>query len=329
MRWLPLVLLVGCDLSTLGSGSWSAGPHPCFGNRTDALYVEGGDAWVGCGTTTEGVGLFTTSNGSDWDEVAGFESFRVSHIHRGADGELYIAGIDRDSSVRVRTIEGDAVFEATNQIWNSFHVGTYLNLDGLEIAESLTGSGLAVRQGPEWMDGDGWPTDGAGYQILDADVWEGRVVAVGSTIIQPPSFFAQTDASGFSMDPIALDSFEGELWSLDADAGLIAGGVDQDDAVGVVFWADAPEGPWSSLRIDTLMEDPNESTWIRGVCRSGDQLTAVGEKSALGIGLVFQSNDGGATWEDVSPPDAPPLSQCVDDGSRRHVAGAQGWYGTL
>jgi hypothetical protein len=234
------------------------------------------------------------------------------------------------------------VVVAVAQTWNTFHVGTYrLNSQGLGIAESLTGSDLNYSwYGGTLMDGYGWPTDGGSYQMLDMEIYEDEFYGVGSTIIQPPMLFlppvgGQVPNAAPAWDPremaTGIGAWEGELWSLDIDAGgLILGGVDQDRDVGHVFVStgDFRTDPWLDLDVSVIY--PGEATWIRGVCRNGSNLVAVGEFSIFDEGIVLHSTDGGQTWTErmTMKPRPGAMSQCwVNDDGSFAVTGSAGWYG--
>ena len=51
--------------------SWNEYIHPCIGNRTDALWCDDASTcFVGCGTTTNGQGMYTTADGGEnWDSL--------------------------------------------------------------------------------------------------------------------------------------------------------------------------------------------------------------------------------------------------------------------
>lgn len=326
------LLLPGCLLL---DDDIQIGGHPCVGNRTDTLWADNReDLWVGCGTTTEGTGLYvSTDGGRSWASSDAFDSFRVSHVHRATNGVLYIAGTEVGGDGRVWTDLAEPVLQSTSQTWNNFHVGTYVRLDsGEQIAESLTGSGLAWRpdDSTPWEDGSGWPTDGSSYQILDAVQHEGRLVGVGSTIIQPPTVFVQDDSTeDLQLTPVVMEDIEGELWSVDSDGdGLVAGGVDQDASVGRIYVTEGDptdRDSWLTLDVSELVEG---DSWIRGVCRRNGIVAAVGENPVTQDGILLISQDGGATWGSFPPLNAPPLTACsvTDDGTVL-MAGALGWIG--
>jgi hypothetical protein len=332
-----------------GGEGWSFSSHPCFGNRTDALWFDDRDTvWVGCGSTTEGTGLFrSVDGGASWASAGTFfDPFRVSSLQRAADGLLYVAGIDTTSGLRVVSLGEDGaiheVFSAGDQVWSSFHVGGFRrNAAGLMVAESLTGAQLVVRDGDAgaWRDGGGWWGGGSeSFQLLDLELHDDRFYGVGSTIGQPPYLYlppadGQT-ADAFTFDIMELSAgpapFDGELWGIDVDAaGIVVGGVDQDHDVGWIFWTGSD--PWAGvqgLEVTSFLGG-GEPTWIRGVCRDGATLVAVGEYSRRGTGLVLRSDDGGASWTDLTPAGLPPASTCELVAGDLVVVGAEGLFATF
>jgi len=342
-------LLAGCDGTLIGA-DWTGSAHPCVGNRTDALWLDDAEvAWVGCGSTTEGHGAYTTSDGGgSWEPVQTdpngcLEPFRVTDISRSADGLLYFAGTRPSGGQRVVSVDADGtlaeVFVDQDGVPSGFQVGTFRRAsDGFAVAESLTGADLVYRTGDqaEWQDGAGWSTAGGSHQLLDLEVYDGDFYGCGSTIAEPPLVFLPPTevAGGFSLDPVQLATglaeYSGELWGIDVDAdGVVVGGTNQDRNVGMVYVSgDDPHdsGDWAAFDVSTLY--PDDPSWIRGVCRGAGRMVAVGELSMAGSGLVLLSEDQGSTWEDLSPEGAPPLFQCqvLDDGSFG-VAGANGFFG--
>jgi hypothetical protein len=328
-----------------GDGAaWTRSAHPCFGNRTDAMWFDDRDTvWVGCGSTTEGTGLFRSDDGgATWRSADPFfADFRVSSIQRAADGALYVAGTDTASAARVAAIGADGaisvVHAAGSLAATTFHVGTFRRSPaGLMVAESLTGAGLLVGEAPgAFQDASGWAAGAGSFQILDLAVHGDAFYGVGSTISQPPYVYlppagGQT-AADFRFEILELSAgpmpFDGELWGLAVDdGGVLVGGVDQDHDVGWVFWTGAD--PWAGVdgvQVSALLgtDDP---TWVRGVCKEGATLVAVGEYSRRGEGLVIRSDDGGATWSDVTPDSAPPVSKCALFDGELVITGAEGLF---
>ena len=157
---LTCALLVGTltactDGSPLAglNGGWSTGSHPCFGHRTDVMWFDDADnGWVGCGSTTEGYGLYSTGNGgSSWSSAGGlFDGMRVNSIHRADDGRLFVGGTG-DAGLRIAQIDGGSASawyskpESGAQTWQTFQVGTFRTTsDGRGVSESLTGSDVMV-----------------------------------------------------------------------------------------------------------------------------------------------------------------------------------------
>jgi hypothetical protein len=239
-----------------------------------------------------------------------------------------------DTSASPAVVE--SVFVAASQTWNNFQVGSFRRTEsGLAVAESLTGVDLAFRTSDTepFQDGYGWWGAGAGPQILDLVEFDGDLFGCGSTINTPPHVFLPNGgpAPGLASVPLT-DAFRGELWGLAVDAdGIVAVGVDQEAADGTIFLApvDASEaGDFELVRFSTWFGDT--STWARGVCRDGASIAVVGEFSQRGEGIVLLSEDGGESFEDVTPDGAPSLDRCVwaADGAL-HVAGGSGFYGVL
>ncbi|MCA9493060.1 MAG: hypothetical protein KC621_24180 [Myxococcales bacterium] len=330
---------------------WSFSQHPCTGNRADTMWLDDEDTiWLGCGSTSDGTGLYLSLDGGrSWgtprtSPAGWFDTFRVSSISRSADGLLYVAGTDTASSARVVSMDAAGqlgeVLDAGTQLGTSFHVGTFRrNSAGVAVAESLTGPDVLARldDGERFEDAR---TGTAGRQILDLVLFEDEFYAVGSTISQPPTIFLPpqdgVDAgTGFRFDVVefradGLYGFDGELWGLDVDeGGLVAAGVNQDRGHGIVLWADDPQDLAGYQMLD-LGGRYGEPTWMRGACRDGATMVAVGEFSRLGEGLVLRSDDGGATWDDITPDRLPPVQRCalLEDGSLM-VAGGEGLFARL
>ncbi|MEQ1501544.1 MAG: hypothetical protein ABMB14_04905 [Myxococcota bacterium] len=337
------------------AGGWTFSAHPCVGNRTDALWADDQDTlWVGCGTTATGYGLFRSTDGGlgwtspDTSPSGFFDAMRVDSVSRSSDGLLYVAGIHGaeqvvsvDTSVEPYVVS--EVFTSTSQVWNTFQVGSFRRApSGLAVAESLNGYGLAIRPGDAAPFEDAYGAAGS-HQILDLVEYDGSFYGVGSTISEPPIVFlpppgGHDPAESFALVPVELVSgvsaFDGELWGIAVDAGGIAvAGVNQDADVGYVFVSGADPtqaSTWSALDVSSVVGD--EPTWMRGICRSGATIVAVGEYSRRAEGLILRSDDGGGSFTDVTPSDevaVPPLHECVvfDDGDLI-VTGADGFVGS-
>lgn len=328
---------------------WTQGTHPCGGNRVSDLLWEPGAVWLGCGEDSAGEGLFTsTDDGATWgapptSPADYFADFRVISISRSADGSLYVAGDDTLSSIGAVRVAPTApfavttVYEGTGVIWNTWGpVGTFRRTSlGVAAAESLNGTGAVTRTADvlAWEDGADWGGSGPSRQILDLEIYDDQFYGVGSRISEPPYVFVPqaSDTTTFDMAIIPVSTaFDGELWAIDVDAGgIVAGGVDQDDNVGVIFTGELDARETLDFAFHAVSDElGGAATWVRGVCRSGDTLAAVGEFSQLSDGFVLVSTDEGATWTDQTPSgDVPPLQDCdfAENGTLL-VAGGGGFF---
>ncbi len=318
------------DLIADSELTFSTGVHPCSGNRTDALWVDSvHHAWVGCGTTPTGKGLYHSSDGGgDWSGVSGFEDMRVNHLWRETpSGPLYVSGNSTVGDERVVAFDGahSTVWLNGNVSETSFSVGSFaMSFDGTQVVESLTGNGVVVRSsGDVWRSGYGWWSN-AGHsavQIMDLDVAAGWVVGVGNVISEPSVVYLPPREWGFgSLDATGeratglweivelqgdIEPVIGEIWDIDGDRhGLVVGGVDQANARGTVWtigddWLDSAyeASAWKFTDVSSVVGS-TAPTWVRGVCRRGDRVAVVGEYSSLGDGLLLISQDGGQTFVD-------------------------------
>ena len=325
-------------------GTWTMSPHPCVGNRTDTMLVEGSTIWVGCGTTYDGFGLWrSTNSGGTWLEVAPnvLDSWRINDIHRSPDGDLYLAGIDTNGDGRgARLNSADQVEELlqnNGQLWNAMVTGSVRTTPSGDIAfESLNGTDVAFKGAgnPSFQDAYPWWVNGISKQILDLEAVGEDFYGCGSTISSPPVVFLPPPdgREGFQMAQVELTTaFDGELWDIHVDDdGILVAGVDQDENVGVLFVSgDNPimASDWTMVRVESLY--PGERTWLRGICRQGDKAYAVGEFSITEDALMLGSDNGGHSWYTVPlPDDTRALHVCAfDDDGTVHVAGADGFYG--
>ena len=291
----------------------------------------------------------TTDGGGSWSPVVAdaasfLDAFRVLHLSRRPSGELAIAGIQTGGDHRVVGLDTEAfppalqeIFVAGDESWSRFTAGSYAELrSGLAVAESLTGTDVAFRpDSPEpWESGYGWWHESGleeGQQILDlaapaaSRLWVDRPAAGVSPNqgARPLWVRGGVPATGF-------DSYRGELWSLDVDGGHRGGG--EPGGGNGLRLGSRPYRveDWRPLDASTVVLDSDEPTWIRGVCRAGADLVAVGEYSRLGEGIVLRSRDNGLSWSDETAglgQDVPALQRCqvFSDGTVV-VAGADGFF---
>ncbi len=328
----------GSDASTLAPPAEVAA-HPCGGNRTDALWHDAPSTFfVGCGTTTEGRGLYRSQDGgASWAAVPAFDTWRVDDVRRAADGRLYVAGRDTAGGARVAWLDGDAatpVWSATSTA--SFDVYRFARAaDGRAMGESLTGNDILFRadDAEDFTVTSDWPTDGASYQMLDLTLHAEQFYAVGSTIAQPPVVFVPGDAHG-ALQPVQIaPERTGELWGLAlSDDVFVAVGIDQNENVGLLAVAGADPSDaagWNVRMIDDLVDG---RSWLRGACARGASVVAVGERQPLrnGGAIVLRSDDAGATWRVVELDDAPSaLHRCAFTEAGVVVTGTVGFFGYL
>jgi hypothetical protein len=368
---LVLSILLGCSDSNKTTdsgdevGAWTIFSHPCVGNRTDALWMDDSKtAFVGCGSTTSGEGLYqTTDGGTTWSSVDAannfFDSMRVNSISRGADGNLYIAGTGGNNA-RVVYLDVENNLEefyskpdSGAQSWQTFQVGTFrTDANGRAVSESLTGSDVMYWSGSDvdYVDGYGWwnetDVEGGGAQILDLEVVDNRFYAVGSTISQPPYFFYEADegmGEEFTLNAVrlvedGLSSFIGEVWdiAIDDQGDFLLAGVNQDIDVGVLWYNNNPNpyntDDWTLMNVgDSISTDNNNATRFYGACRDGNTLVAVGDYSQKGDGLVAVSKDGGSTWvfPDTAAEGIGVLSSCQIVDGMIYIVGANGLFAKL
>ncbi len=316
--------------------TWSISMHTCPGaSRTDALWVEDDAMWVGCGTNALGYGVHRSGDGgATWSEVATSPAdeatqFRVSAIARGDGGLLYVAGFDANDSDMILSYDTSAdpavvekVLVAGNQVGTSFPAGSLGLLSGGRIfTESQTGYGALFRPDADvganalsWDDVYYWANGGnpPGYQMLDLTVHGDRLYGCGATIAEPPYVFLPARdpaAEAWEFDVVELPNtgWTGEMWGVAAtDDRVIAVGVDQDADVGKIFVSGAdPYDPagYTQFDLPDIVGGDNLGTWARGVCAEGDRIVVVGERQPLssGTGLVMLSEDGGASFTDITP----------------------------
>lgn len=338
------------DEQPQAQGGWLFYQHPCIGHRTDtAIQDDSGRWWVGCGSTAEGSGLYYSDNGgANWETLSTdpptyFDFYRVNDLWiRG--NRIYASGANTSTGSRSRdavvsfelgtpTPTVDSIFQIGDLVWNSFIVGTYRrNGEGVEVAESLVGNDLMIREGNgTWENGNPWTLDGNSYQMLDMEEHDGQLYGCGSTIGEPPTVFLPIPDTRlpFALRALRLAAHvEGEMWDLHVDEdGVVVGGVDQTlDAGMISISGPDPYDPeqWLGFRLDSRISQP---TWIQGVCRSGEEVVAVGRYSQSDNALVLRSTDGGTSWSNITPRDTPALYVCeiLDDG-RLMVTGAEGVF---
>lgn len=349
LRTLVLLpLLPACLVLDGGDGlggDWvERTPSPCGFNRMDALHVDDdGTIWTGCGTNTEGFGLFrSVDDGASWAMVDPpnardfFVDYRVNTISRSADGRVYVGGTG--GGVMVLALDADdtatVILEAGDQVGTSFTVGHFRrDSAGRALAESLTGTDTQSRASDDdaFAAGSGVFAAGVTHQILDLTLDGDTFHAVGSTISEPNVYFRETVRDG---QPVAFDvvelsggalGFIGELRAVAArDGVVITGGLDEDADQAMLHVLSADDV--ATVRVADVIANLDRST-VRGACAGAGLFVVVGEETVTnGSAFVLVSRDDGASWQDLTPalPTVPPaLTRCTIT-DRITVAGGGG-----
>jgi hypothetical protein len=335
--------------------------------------VSATECMVGCGQNSTGFGLYrTTDGGESWAAVVSSPDVlgdsRIMDIFPGDDGKLYLSG-EFPADFRVVALDSDfnltGVYERRPTVGFSFTAGSFVRTaSGVSVVESLTGTDVVYRWTDSdetvdsWMSatgaGDSMDTfyrDGddddvaAGVQILQLAEHAGMIYGVGSTISQPPTIFIDKTVEGeefdfsiLQLDGSGLGGFIGELWDMDVnDEYAIAGGCNQESDIGIVYVAGMDSDLTAAdswTRTDVTAVFPGANTWVHGVCLGDGVMYAVGREARESWGFVLRSQDGGATWDDISyydgTSDNPAMAdmyECqVVDGDL-YVAGAGGQFG--
>ena len=303
--------------------SWEAQLGPCVGSKLSALACEGAArCFVGCGANGSGEGLYETRDGGrSWSQLRAqsqpglLEGFRVFDLDWDQAGDrLSVSGVSTTSSLRAIVIspESGAVLETLYQNIStraySMTVGNFAeDASGLQLVESLTGTGLLVRRSRDqafleryretegWASAEGWWSQTAvpeSVQVLSLTTAAGRFVASGAQINTPPvvylpprawSFASSSEASAELnqlFETVALatgpSAYQGECWQIAGDEeGLAVVCVDQGADQGRIYtigadWPEAAYEPanWTLTRNEELPGGASRSaSWNEGVCR--------------------------------------------------------------
>ena len=339
--------------------AWTASSHPCFGNRTDTMWFDNASTgFVGCGSTAEGKGLYTTTDaGQTWSAVTDpgniLEETRISSIQRAQDGHLYVAGTG-PNGLRVAYIDGGNTLqgfylkpETGAQSWQTYHVGTFRKSnDGRAVSESLTGSDIMYwpDSDPEgFISGYGWWNDTVvgsfGAQLLDLETYDGKFFGVGSTISQPPYFFYEASEGmgstfalqAIKLSPEGLNDFAGEIndIAISSQGDMVLSGVNQNADIGTIWYNNGSYddiGSWNFVDITPLVPNGNSSaTRFYGGCREANLIVSVGDYSQRAEALMVYSQDNGSSWT-LMEPEAGPLSKCQIIDGKVYITGANGLF---
>lgn len=335
-------------------GTWSELVGPCGGSETNALWFDDPQTgFIGCGENADGEGLYVTvDGGASWESIAPFIEVRIMDIRRGPDGILRGAGIHQLDDYPVWTFDESSptldptglyspsnnAFLAVNQAEN-----IAVTADGQMLIDSLTGTTAAYAAAGAFEEipslGEGLldDPDAPGFQVRRIQAWDGRFYAVGSVINDPARVHLPSQMPGathhFHTVRLQPETRDGELLDMHVwdDEHILVAGHDQSERWPLLYLVEGadPYDPASWEKIELRDSGLEYQGGINDLHVQGDRVIAVGEKipTALG-GFVVLSEDGGRTWDDVTPPGAPqtgPLSSgwLFDDGTMV-VAGGGG-----
>jgi len=360
MRWNLWVLLIGIPvLPNLAQADiWLDRTHDCPATSiTDALHLDAdGTLWVGCGTNGSGFGLFySTNQGADWAAAStapeiGIDSWRVTAIHRGYDGALYVGGTataQGDNTVVLRLVTSaeppfavSPVLVKAPFIGYSFTVGNYRDLsDGRALADSLTGSDRLFRPSAEVSQSAlDWEIPAPSHpQFLDLVSFNDAFYAAGSLIAQGPRVFLpplQPEAHPASLVEVILDSQQSGLISGLAvnEQRIVGTGINNQTNRGVIYVSGSDPydaDTWTRHDLSSLANLGDGLSWGQGACMRGAMVVVVGERQPLvdGGGLAVLSIDGGQSFHNISPASGPrSISRCVIDEQGAVVVAGSGSY---
>jgi hypothetical protein len=280
---------------------WHLSRHPCPGPRTDAVAFAPPAIHVGCGGNLRGGGVYV-SRDDGWSARPELSRVRALDVGLSEDGSMWVAGPEGVWSVgsdvrREHPVAANGVEAAADVLW-------------------IASEGGLVRR---WGEGP-WTTRWEGEAVRSVAVHGGSAFAVLRDT--PRVLVPSADATGGWPDLEVHLPVAERLDDLAVDgAGVLVGGVAGDR--GVLAWSESDPAAlagWQVWRLDGW----SVATRIRGVCRDGPQLVAVGEAGAGGMWL--QSNDGGRSWVDRgSELGVPPLDGCRLVDGRLALVGADGF----
>ncbi len=322
--------------SSGGPLAWSEVAGPCGGSATNALWFDDRmTGFVGCGENGAGEGLFTTTDGAlSFEDNLRFGEVRIMDIRRGDDGVLYGAGIHQldgypvwsfDESGAMLDAEGlytpsDNAFLSVNQAENAA-----ISADGQMMIDSLTGTTAAYRSAggafeevaslsEDLLD----DPDALSYQVRRIVAHDDQFYAVGSLINDPARVHLPSALEGathhFHTVQLQPETRDGELLDMHVwdPQHIIVAGHDQSERFPLIYLIDGADPTnadnWS--KVELFDSGLDYQAGVNDIHVAGDRLVMVGEKipTAQG-GFVVISEDGGLTYEDITPEGAGPLSR--------------------
>ncbi len=326
----------GADTST--GGDTEAGPlawhevaGPCGGSGTNALWFDDrNNGFVGCGENADGEGLYTTLDGAEtWEDNIRFGEVRIMDIRRGDDGVLYGAGIHQLDGYPVWSFEEGATINSTGLYTPSnsafLAVSQAENIavtaDGQMLIDSLTGTTAAYKPGASEFEeleslsedllGD---PDALSYQVRRIVAHDNLFYSVGSLINDPARIHlpSQLEGATYHFETVELqpETRDGELLDMHVwdPQHIIVAGHDQSERFPLIYLVDGAD-PYASEsweKIELFDSGLEYQGGINDLHVVGDTVIAAGEKIPTSQGgFLIRSEDGGRTWEDITPPGVP------------------------
>ncbi len=331
--------------------SWSELAGPCGGSQTNALWFDDRDnGFVGCGENAAGEGLFTTTDGgATFEDNVRFNEVRIMDIRRGPDGVLYGAGIHQLDGFPLWSFDeggmigatglykpSNSAFLAVNQAENAA-----ITEDGQMLIDSLTGTTAAYR--PAGGEFEEVPSlgeellsnpDAGSFQVRRIQAYDNRFYAVGSLINDPARVHlpSQLDGATFHFHTVELqpETRDGELLDMHIwnDQHIIVAGHDQSERFPLIYLVEDAD-PYNSEnweKIELFDSGLDYQAGVNDIHVVGDTVVMVGEKIPTSQGgFVVISEDGGRTFEDITPEGADALSAVwMFDNGELVIAGGGG-----
>jgi photosystem II stability/assembly factor-like uncharacterized protein len=325
---------------------------PCGASPVEALHLHGNALWVGCNL---GAGLWTSSDAGDsFSRGHPSTDLFVFDLASTRGGELLMCGADFDlafDGVLVRRFDGTGWedllergnnTESANQVnfSNCGQIAEHPN--GGLFASSLTAPDITYssNNGASWVPETRLFEEAnlrgtrAVFQLIRVTSTSSGIFASGYNIIQPPTFFAPSEAEGaswFNLKAKTVDAaIQGEGWSLatpDNGATWYVGGRDQElsrEASGFIYRSLDGGGSWTSLPLGP------EIDIVRDIAFSedGHYGIAVGDRyppRSLG-GFALLTRDGGRSWEALDEDLPPDLRRAAVDGTTYFFGGNGSLY---
>lgn len=321
--------------------------NPCGASPVEALHLHNEELWVGCNL---GAGVWRSGDAGDsFSQGHPSTDLFVFDLTTTQDGKLLLCGADFDlafDGVLLRRFDGTSWEElllrgsndeASNQVAFSNCGQIAQHPNGGLFASSLTApdityssdNGLTWTKETRLFEEANLGGTRAVYQLIRVTETTSGVFASGYNIIQPPTFFAPSTASGaawFNLKAKTVDaSIQGEGWSLatpDDGATWFLGGRDQErssEASGFIYLTNDSGDSWTSLPLGP------EIDIVRDIAFSADGVygIAVGDRypprSKGGFALL--STDGGETWVELEEELPPDLRRAAVDGTTYFFGG--------